>query len=66
MAEVIPPSALDEHMRMVLCPECGNDELVHGYGLACGPGFGPYVLCPECPWEFKVDEFELEAEDPHK
>lgn len=42
------------------CPDCGADIII-GFGLGCGPGFGPYKVCEKfCGWSWKralpVDE----------
>lgn len=36
-----------------VCPLCRADLLL-GFGLACGPGFGPYKVCEAfCGWQQK-------------
>lgn len=34
-------------MNYVLCPYCGSDDHVSGYGLAAGP-MGSYTFCNTC------------------
>ena len=35
------------------CPDCGAD-IILGFGLGAGPGFGPYKVCENfCGWFYK-------------
>ena len=48
-----PPIVVDD---VETCPDCGSDDIHHGYGFGCGgPGLGPYKMC-DCGWTYKEVE----------